>query len=50
MSRPHIQDESGKCLFGGVTTIRITPKKGGVIKYLRSRLDEDTTSDAVDSD
>jgi len=49
MFRPHIQDESRKCLSGGATTIRITPKKGGVIKYLRSSLGGDATSDVMES-
>ena len=47
--RPHIQNEIGKRLSGNVTTMRITPKRDDIISYLRSRLDEDTTPDAMDS-
>jgi len=47
--RPHIQDEIGKRLSGRVVTIRITPRRGDIIRYLHSRLDEDTTPDAMDS-
>ena len=47
--RPYVQIEIGRRLFGRVTAIRITPRRGDVISYLRSRLDEDTTPDAMDS-
>jgi len=47
--RPHIQDEIGKRLSGRLATIRITPKRGDIIRYLHSRLDEDTTPDAMDT-
>jgi len=47
--RPHIRDEIEKRLFGGATALNITAWRGDVIRYLRSRLDEDTTSDAMDS-
>ena len=47
--RPHIQNEIGRRLSGKVTTMRITPKKDDIISYLHSRLDEDTTPDAMDS-
>ena len=47
--RPHTQDEVGKRLSGRVTTIRITPNRGDIIRYLHNRLDEDTTPDAMDS-
>ena len=47
--RPHIQDEIEKRLPGRVATIRITPGRGDIIRYLRSRLGEDTTPDAMDS-
>ena len=47
--RPHIQDEIGKRLSGRVTAIRITPKRGDIIRYLHNRLDEDTIPDAMDS-
>ena len=47
--RPHIQDEVVRRLSGKVTAIRITPKRGDIIRYLHNRLDEDTTPDAMDS-
>ena len=47
--RPHIQDEVVRRLSGKVTAIRITPKRGDIIRYLHNRLDEDTIPDAMDS-
>jgi len=47
--RPHIQDEIRKRLSGRVATIRITPRRDDIIRYLHSRLDEDTAPDAMDS-
>ena len=47
--RPHIQDEIGKRLSGRVKTVRITPRRGDIIRYLRRKLDEDTVPDAMDS-
>jgi len=47
--RPHVRDEVWKRLFGRVLTIPITPRRGDIIRYLHSRLDEDTTPDAMDS-
>ena len=47
--RPHIQDEIEKRISGRVTTIRIIPKRDDVISYLRTRLNEDTNSDAMNS-
>jgi len=47
--RPHIRAEIGNRLSGRVTTILITPKRYDVIRYLHSRLAEDTTPDAMDS-
>ena len=47
--RPHIQAEVEKRLSRRVTTICITPKKHDIISYLHSRLDGDTTPDAMDS-
>jgi len=46
--RPHIQDEIERGIPGGVTTIRVTPKRSDVIGYLRARLNEDTNRDAMD--
>ena len=47
--RPHILGEIRKCLSGRATTIHITSKRGDVIRYLRTRLNEDTNPDAMDS-
>ena len=47
--RPHIRDEIGRRISGKVTTIRITPKRGDIIGYLRAKLSEDTNPDAMDS-
>ena len=47
--RSYIEAEVGKRLSGRVTAIRITPRRDDVVSYLRSRLDEDTTPDAMDS-
>jgi len=47
--RPHIQAEVWKRLAGRVTTMCITTRKRDVISYLHTRLDEDTTPDAMDS-
>jgi len=46
--RPHIQAEIGKRLSGRVTSVSITPRRGDILSYLHSKLDEDT-SDAMDS-
>ena len=47
--RPHIRAEIGKRLPGKVTSISITPRRDDIISYLHSRLDEDMTSDAMES-
>ena len=47
--RPHIQPEIGRRLAGSVTSLSITPRRGDIITYLRSRLEEDTNPDAMDS-
>ena len=47
--RPHIRAEIGKRLPGRVTSISITSRRDDIISYLHSRLDEDTTSDAMDT-
>ena len=46
--RQHVQAEIQKRLSGRVASIAITPKKGDVIGYLRTRLEEDTNPDAMD--
>jgi len=49
--REHIRNEIGRCtgIPGRVKTMRITPKRNDVIEYLRTRLNEDTNPDAMDS-
>ena len=47
--RPHIRSEVTKRLSGRVTSIRVTPRRHDIISYLHSRLDGDTTPDAMDS-
>ena len=46
--RPHIQAEVRRRLSGRVSAICFTPRRDDIISYLRSRLDEDTTPDAMD--
>ena len=47
--RPHIRAQVEKRLTGRVTTLSITPLRHDIISYLHSRLDEDTTPEAMDS-
>jgi len=47
--RQHIRDEIERRISGRVTTMRITPKRNDVIEYLRTRINEDTNPDAMDS-
>jgi len=47
--RPHIGPEIGSRLAGRVTSLAISPKRSDVVRYLHSRLEEDTTPDAMDS-
>jgi len=47
--RPHIQPEIGRHLAGKVTSLPISTKRDDIIRYLHSRLEEDTTPDAMDS-
>ncbi|RPB02438.1 hypothetical protein L873DRAFT_1673641, partial [Choiromyces venosus 120613-1] len=46
--RPHIQAEIEKRLSGRVRSLSIGPSKGNLIIYLRVRLDEHETPDAMD--
>ena len=48
LGRPHIQAEIEKRLSGRVTSVSLGPSKGDIIEYLRVRLDEDATPDAMD--
>jgi len=47
--RPHIRPEVERRLAGKVTSLSITPRRGDIITYLHSKLEEDTTPDAMDS-
>ena len=47
--RPHIQPEIAKRLSGRVTSLSISTGRDDMIRYLHSRLEEDTTPDAMDS-
>jgi len=47
--RPHILPEIERCLGGRVASVSVTPKRDDIIRYLRRRLHEETTGDAMDS-
>jgi len=47
--RPHIRPEIGRRLSGRVTSLSISTKRGDIIRYLRSRLEDDQIPDAMDS-
>jgi len=47
--RPHIRPEIGRRLAGTVTSLSISSKRDDIIRYLRTRLAEDTPPDAMDS-
>jgi len=47
--RPHIRPEIQRRLTGGVTSLSISTKRDDIIRYLHSRLEQDTTPDAMDS-
>ena len=47
--RPHIEDEIQKRLSRRIKTVRMTLRRGDIVRYLHSRLDEDTIPDAMDS-
>jgi len=46
--RLHIRDEVEKHLAGMVAAVSITPAKGDIIRFLRAKLKEDTTPEAMD--
>ena len=46
--RPYIRAEVEKSLAQRVVCVSISPTKGDIIRYLRARLDEDETPDAMD--
>ena len=47
--RPHIGPDITRRLAGRVTSLPIRTKRDDIIRYLHSRLEEDTTPDAMDS-
>ena len=47
--RPHIRDEIEQRLAGRVISVLVAPRKADIITYLRARLDEDETPEAMDS-
>ena len=47
--RPHIRPEVEKRVAGRVTSLSISTKRDDIIRYLHSRLEEDTNPDAMDS-
>jgi len=46
--RPHIRDEVETHLARRVVAVSITPIEGDIIRFLRAKLREDTTADAMD--
>ena len=46
--RPYIRPEIGRLLSGRVVSVVIGPKRDDIIRYLSSRLEEDTIPDAMD--
>jgi len=47
--RPHIRSELGRRLSGRVASLSVGTKRDDIIKYLHSRLEQDTTPDAMNS-
>ena len=48
IGRPHIRAEIEKRLAGRVISVPVGPSRNDIIEYLRLRLDEDETPDAMD--
>ena len=46
--RVHVRDEVEKHLAGRAVAVSITPTKGDIIRFLRAKLKEDITPDAMD--
>jgi len=46
--RLHVRDEVEKHLAGRVAAVSITPSKDDIIRFLRAKLREDTTPEAID--
>ena len=47
--RSHVQDEVEKQLAGRVVAVYITPTKDDIRRFLRAKLEENTTPDAMDN-
>ena len=48
IARPHVRAEVEKRLSGRVISVSVGPSKDDIVEYLRLRLDEDETPDAMD--
>ena len=48
IGRPHVRAEIEKRFAGQVITVSVGPSKDDIVEYLRLRLDEDETPDAMD--
>ena len=48
IGRPHVRAEVEKRLAGRVISVPVGPNKDDILEYLRLRLDEDETPDAMD--
>jgi len=46
--RPHVRAEIETRLAGRVTSVSISPIRGDIVRFLRTRLSEDETPDAMD--
>ena len=46
--RPHIRDEIERRLAGQVVSVSVSPTRGDIIRYLRVRLSQDATPEAMD--
>ena len=47
--RLHVRDEVEQYLAGRVVAVSITPTKDDIIRFLKAKLREDTTRDAMDN-
>ena len=48
IGRPHVRAEIERRLTGRVISVPVGPSKDDIMEYLRARLDEDETPDAMD--
>ena len=48
IGRPHVQDEVEKRLLGQVMSVSVGSSKDDIVRYLRVRLDEDESQEAMD--